>query len=156
MDATKVYIGTDVDHEAAMSVAEFAHAHGWGKPVHSEPTDPAGIQAVANAEASDWTPDDEIVPTGWPRFRDGRFVSPPPDSMITEPSTKTDGYAAMAALSASMKTDHAYAWSWHCNIAMASIDEGVEHGAANRAAAQFMRNAFGVDTSKFREFPTNA
>jgi hypothetical protein len=41
-----------------------------------------------------------------------------------------------------------YAWSWHCNIAMASVDEGMEHKAANRAAARFMYMCFGCDTSK--------
>ena len=47
-----------------------------------------------------------------------------------------------------MQDDPHFAWSWHCNIAMAAYDEGLEHLAANRAAARFMLSAFEVDTSK--------
>lgn len=54
---------------------------------------------------------------------------------------------AFADLRAAMQADPGYAWSWHCNIAVASQDEGMEHGAANRAAARFMHTCFGVDTS---------
>ena len=51
-------------------------------------------------------------------------------------------------IAAAMKADYGYAWAWHCNIAMASVDEGMERAAANRAAARFMHTCFGVDTSK--------
>lgn len=55
-------------------------------------------------------------------------------------------------LSKAVKADASYAWSWHCNIAMASVDEGLDHAAANRAAARFMYMCFGVDTSKSKYF----
>lgn len=47
-----------------------------------------------------------------------------------------------------MQEDEMYAWSWHCNIAMASVDEGMNPAAANRAAGRVMQSAFGVDTMK--------
>jgi hypothetical protein len=54
---------------------------------------------------------------------------------------------ALERLSRAMKSDPEYAWGWHCNIASAAMDEGLDHAAANRAAARFMHAAFGVDTS---------
>lgn len=51
-----------------------------------------------------------------------------------------------------VQNDQGYAWAWHCNIAMASVDEGIKHKAANRAAARFMKICFDVDTTKFREY----
>ena len=56
--------------------------------------------------------------------------------------------AAFDILKSAMRDDPAYAWSWHCNIAMASIDEGAPHDSGNAAAARFMQMCFGVDTSK--------
>lgn len=40
--------------------------------------------------------------------------------------------------------DDAYAWSWHCNIAMAAQDNGVDHETANKAAYTFMERTFGI------------
>ena len=54
---------------------------------------------------------------------------------------------ALEILKSAMRDDPAYAWSWHCNIAMASIDEGAPHDAGNAAAARFMQLCFGVDTT---------
>jgi hypothetical protein len=54
---------------------------------------------------------------------------------------------AFTDLKAAMHADPGYAWSWHCVIACAGMDEGLEHAAANRAAARFMRMCFDVDTS---------
>lgn len=45
-----------------------------------------------------------------------------------------------------MQKDFELAWSWHCNIACAIMDEGITHGVANAAAARFMLMAFAVDT----------
>ena len=45
-----------------------------------------------------------------------------------------------------VRADQDYAWSWHCNIAMAAQDEGVDHETANKAANRFMQICFGVDT----------
>jgi hypothetical protein len=55
---------------------------------------------------------------------------------------------AFAVLRQAMHDDPEYAWSWHCNIAMASVDEGRTHFQANRAAARFMQNCFGIDITK--------
>ena len=46
-----------------------------------------------------------------------------------------------------MHEDYSYAWSWHCNIAVPAMDEGLPHEAANKAAARFMYNAFELDTT---------
>lgn len=59
--------------------------------------------------------------------------------------------AAMDTLRAAIKADEGYAWSWHCNIAMASFDEGLSHDAANAAAARFMKMCFDVDTSEMHK-----
>ena len=61
---------------------------------------------------------------------------------------------AFDVLKEAMQADSEYAWSWHCNIAMASINEGMEHMAANQAAARFMKLCFDVDTSKSPRFAT--
>jgi Tfp pilus assembly protein PilF len=53
---------------------------------------------------------------------------------------------AMDTLKKALQTDSGYAWSWHCNLAMAAFDEGVDHETANKAANRFMQMAFGVDT----------
>jgi len=51
-----------------------------------------------------------------------------------------------------IQMDNSYAWSWHCNVAVSSMDEGLDHKAANRAAARFMYICFDVDTTKFKEY----
>jgi hypothetical protein len=53
---------------------------------------------------------------------------------------------AMDHLRTALQVDREYAWGWHCNIAMAAVDEGMDRAAANRAAARFMKNCFGVDS----------
>lgn len=62
----------------------------------------------------------------------------------------------MGQLRAALQSDPDYAWGWHCNIAMAAFDEGLDREAANRAAARFLKNCFGIDTeqrSKTDEWP---
>ena len=60
---------------------------------------------------------------------------------------------SMATVSNAIRNDPAYAWSWHCNIAMAAMDEGVDHMAANKLAARFLMILTGVDTTKNPHFP---
>ena len=65
---------------------------------------------------------------------------------------------AMNILSKAMKKDKMYAHGWHCNIAMAMYDEMPEsfwlpdkteqHKIANKAASNFMKLAFDVETSQ--------
>lgn len=89
---------------------------------------------------------DLLDKSGAKRMRDIAYTIPlyrrrPPASAFTVKD-------AMDVLSKSMKDDPGYAWSWHCNIAMAAQDAGAPHKEANERAAGFMRTAFGVDTSK--------
>ncbi len=43
-----------------------------------------------------------------------------------------------------IKDDPEYAWSWHCNIAVRAMDEGVEHALANTIARRVMGEIFGA------------
>lgn len=54
-----------------------------------------------------------------------------------------------------MRRDPSYAWSWHCNLAMAYVDAGGDHTTGNKAAAAFMYALTGIDTSKFSEYGIN-
>lgn len=65
----------------------------------------------------------------------------------------SDVSSAMKQVTDAMRNDLDYAWSWHCNIAMASVDEGMDHYAANKAAARFLMILAGVDTTKHPGFP---
>lgn len=59
---------------------------------------------------------------------------------------------AFEVLQKAIQDDRSYAWSWHCNVAVVFIDEGGTHEQSNRAAARFMRTAFGVDVTTFDEW----
>ncbi len=59
---------------------------------------------------------------------------------------------AFNVIKKAVQMDNSLAWSWHCNIAVPSMDEGMEHKAANRAAARFMFACFGVDMTKLKEY----
>ncbi|MDR2213954.1 MAG: hypothetical protein LBE21_10070 [Pseudomonadales bacterium] len=59
---------------------------------------------------------------------------------------------AVDVLKAAIQTDPALAWSWHCAIWSGAHDEGLETGAANRAAARVMKMAFGADTTVHENF----
>lgn len=54
---------------------------------------------------------------------------------------------AFELLQIEMQRDSDYAWTWHCNIAMAFQDSGASPATSNVAAALFMQRCFGVDTS---------
>jgi hypothetical protein len=58
---------------------------------------------------------------------------------------------AIEVLSMAMK-DEDYAWGWQCNIAMSFVDVGGGHLEANKAAANFMKQTFDVDITKFKEY----
>ena len=60
---------------------------------------------------------------------------------------------SMATVSNAIRNDPGYAWTWHCNIAMAAVDEGVDHMTANKLAARFLMILTGVDTTKNPAFP---
>lgn len=73
----------------------------------------------------------------------------------TQPTKTMFAGKAMNALRKTFKEDPAYAWSWHCNIAMAMYDEfpdsfwvpdrSEQLKIANKAAARFMKLAFDVE-----------
>ena len=44
--------------------------------------------------------------------------------------------------------DSELAHGWHDNVACCIMDEGIPHGAANRAASRVMAHLFGVTTSR--------
>jgi len=75
-------------------------------------------------------------------------------SKFPEPKAPTQQETATAfrVLQYSLMIDASYAWSWHCNIAMTSVDEGMDHAAANRAAARFMKNCFDIDVTQSAEW----
>ncbi len=58
---------------------------------------------------------------------------------------------ALQTLSAAFKADPDYAWGWHCNVSMAAYDQGLSQESADKAAANFMKSAFGVDTSELHK-----
>jgi hypothetical protein len=60
--------------------------------------------------------------------------------------------SAMELLIEALKGDHSYAWSWHCNLAMAMYDAKIPAGKANDIAGRIMKQFFDVDTREFREY----
>ena len=58
----------------------------------------------------------------------------------------------LSVMSQAFEKDMDFAWSWHCNIAMAMIDEGCHRDIANIGAANFMKRCFGVDTSECEHY----
>lgn len=72
-----------------------------------------------------------------------------------QPAQPTVGIPeAMKIVIEAMRVDPDYAWSWHCNIAMAAYDEGVSHYAANAAAARFLAMLVPcLNTTKHAGFP---
>lgn len=87
------------------------------------------------------------------------------DPLKPKPTGSVDVPICMQVLEHAMRTDPDFAWTWHCGIAMAYVDQcnaqwkrvsavGVPehaqrraHNLANLAAARFMLSAFNVDTS---------
>jgi hypothetical protein len=59
---------------------------------------------------------------------------------------------ALNAIQFYLKENQDLAWSWHCNIAMTAVDAGAPHLEANKRTADFMRRAFGVDVTDFKEY----
>ena len=59
---------------------------------------------------------------------------------------------AFEAFRAAIQKDRSYAWSWHCNVAVPFMDNGLSHEQANRGAATFMQTAFDVDVTTFNEW----
>lgn len=61
--------------------------------------------------------------------------------------------SAFGTFQSALQADPAWAWGWHCNIAVPLMDIlGASHEDANKAAAQLMLHLFGVDITAAREF----
>ena len=76
----------------------------------------------------------------------------PFEGRIEKDADKSSVSGLVKGLSQAMQKDQDLAWTWHCNIAAGSLDEGVDHKTANLAAARFMSIAFGVDMTTFEEW----
>lgn len=67
------------------------------------------------------------------------------DEAVRQPAALKDVPEAMNAVIDAMQADPDYAWSWHCNVAMAFVDAGGDPYTANQGAARFMRLLANVD-----------
>ena len=90
------------------------------------------------------TPDDAI---GYANRDDWRAIR-----KVDEDADESSVAKLVEGLAKAMQNDSDLAWTWHCNIAVGSLDEGVCHETANLAAARFMRIAFGVDVTTFDQW----
>lgn len=59
---------------------------------------------------------------------------------------------AMQTVIEALQNDPEYAWSWHCNIAMAFVDAGGDHYTGNQGAARFMKML--ADVEPAHELPS--
>lgn len=80
----------------------------------------------------------------------GIVPHPRPNQAMTDAPKTPNAHLSDAAshfqgLQQALKDDAGYAWSWHCSIAMAFVDEGGDQVLANKAAARFMKAAFDVE-----------
>lgn len=60
---------------------------------------------------------------------------------------ETEVSRAVGILTKALREDPGFAIAYHANIAMAMVDEGLDHAAANRGAGRFMFQWAGIDTS---------
>jgi hypothetical protein len=80
-------------------------------------------------------------------------ADPRPDPALA-PKIYPPIQSAFAMLKLAIAADSGYAWSWHCNLAMPMIDQGVEPSLANEAAARQMLHLFNFDTRACVEWGT--
>lgn len=93
----------------------------------------------------EYKPEHDALDAVWKRYYELKVME---GKQPDEPVAITPA-AALDAIKAAMLKDPAFAWTWHCGLAMSIMDNlGANHGDANRAAAAFMRLAFEVDTSQ--------
>jgi hypothetical protein len=93
------------------------------------------------------------------------LIGPAHDELRNEMSNSEYSHARLAAVTPAealtvihdaFVADPNYAWSWHCNIAMAAVDAGAPHQAANERVADFMSHAFKFDTRQCTEYVARA
>ena len=89
----------------------------------------------------------EIIPKDMPEFAQESFDRGQYFAESLTPSW------AMTVLAKNFRDDPDYAYSWHCNLAMAfydsmnDIDHESRHRAANEAAGRVMKAFFDIETT---------
>jgi hypothetical protein len=80
---------------------------------------------------------------------DDGYKSWSPADAFEKGYVKVDGtHSPLSDLKAALQANEDFAWTWLCNLACIGLDAGATHENANRRAAQFMQNAFGIDVTK--------
>lgn len=148
-------MNTENINEATLDAASPGEPVGEGTPIVTEPTpansDEADVREVQ--EAHDWAQTDAIAAEHGEGSPDPHFIEEDVlDDMRYRIANNMGVADELNVLKAAVRLDPAYAWSWHCNLAMSFFDEGGDKPAANRGAARFMQLLFGVDTSKHEHF----
>lgn len=137
----KTYIGTKIVRATPMNRLDYNVFRGWQLPADEngadegylvEYTDGGKANTPQYAGYVSWSPKDVF------------------ERAYVETTADNPGGLELAASVASVVTalrnDADYAWSWHCNIAMAARDAGCEACAANEGAARFMELFANVNT----------
>jgi hypothetical protein len=112
---------------------------GW-KLVPVEPTDEM-IEAAWESDGVDYVGEHKRIWQVGPAYAAMLAAAPSPDGKAEQaeaPSGQSLPTAMKTVLKA-IQADPDYAWSWHCNVAMAFVDAGGDHYTANQGAARFMR-----------------
>lgn len=90
-------------------------------------------------------------------YEDGYASWSPTEAFESGYTKLRDDHTPLSELKAALHADADYAWTWQCNLACIGIDSVSDmanvaedehltpHEAANRRAAQFMRNTFDLD-----------
>jgi len=123
--------------------APFKTQPGWAERFKGSEED-KGYYVVYDDGYASWSPT-EAFENGYTRLR--------------------EDHTPISELTAALKADDDYAWSWQCNLACIGIDSVSDmanaettitpHETANRRAAQFMNNAFSLDirtNERWKEF----
>lgn len=134
-----------------------SHKVVYALKIHAIDLDLASGAAVITPEDQGYGPfpvDAEYMGQHKPRiggyyvvYEDG-YRSWSPGDAFEKGYTKIDGvHSPLSELQAALLADEDYAWTWLCNLACIGLDAGGDHEKANRYAAGFMKNAFGVDVT---------
>jgi len=143
----KTYIGTKVLRATPMNRLEYNNVRGWTLPADEngadegylvEYTDGGKPNTPTHAGYVSWSPKDVF---------ERAYVECADSSALA-----LELASSVSTIRGAMAKDLDYAWSWHCNIAMAAFDAGCPHDVANEGAARFMQLLAGVDTRKHPGF----
>ena len=130
-----IEVHEDKSATIAPSLAEYAvfkTQPGWAERFKGNEQD-KGYYVVYDDGYASWSPT-EAFENGYTKLR--------------------EDHTPVSELKAALHADPDYAWTWQCNLACIGIDSVSDisaddsiapHETANRRAAQFMSNAFGLD-----------